>query len=158
MTRFMFKSKIHRAVVTAADVHYEGSITIDANLLEAADILHYEQVHVWNVSRGARLVTYALAGEPGSGTVCVNGAGAHLVHPGDVVIIATFTEMEDAQARSHRPRVVFVDDKNRVRRDVRTRSPADARSSSRSWTTTGAAAPSPGPSPSAPERASRTAQ
>lgn len=112
MQRFMFKSKIHRATVTATNQDYEGSITIDANLLEAADILPYEQVHVWNVTLGARLVTYALRGEAGSGTVCINGAGAHLVHPGDVVIIATFTSMEDPAARKHQPRVVFVNDQN----------------------------------------------
>src|SRR4051794_31012423 len=88
--RFMFKSKIHRAVVTQADVDYEGSITIDASLLEAADILPFEEVHVWDVTRGSRLVTYAMAAPPGSGTICINGAGAHLVHPGALVIIATF--------------------------------------------------------------------
>src|SRR5262249_40583913 len=101
--------------VTQTEVNYEGSITIDADLLEAADILPYEQVHVWNVTRGSRLTTYALAGEPGSGVVCVNGAGAHLVHEGDLVIVATFTEMDEAEARRHQPRVVFVDEKNRIR-------------------------------------------
>jgi aspartate 1-decarboxylase len=112
----MFKSKIHRATVTEADIHYEGSLTVDASLLEAADILPYEQVHVWDITRGTRLRTYAIAGEPGSGIVCVNGAGAHLVHPGDLIIIATFTPMEDADARSHRPRIVVVDSKNRIRK------------------------------------------
>src|SRR5262249_53892687 len=105
MHRFMFKSKIHRATVTQADVDYEGSITIDAHLLEAADILPFEEVHVWDVTRGSRLVTYAMAGEPGSGTICINGAGAHLVHPGDLVIIATFMPMTDEAAREHKPRV-----------------------------------------------------
>lgn len=115
MRRFMFKSKIHRATVTQANVDYEGSITIDAGLLEAADILPFEEVHVWNVTRGSRLTTYAMAAEPGSGTVCINGAGAHLVHPGDLVIIATFTTLEDDTARAHRPKVVLVDERNRLR-------------------------------------------
>ncbi len=115
MRRFMFKSKIHRATVTGANKDYEGSLTVDASLLEAADILPHEQIHVWNVTRGTRLTTYALAAPPGSGTVCVNGAGAHLVAPGDLVIIATFTDMDDGAARTHRPRVVQVDERNRIR-------------------------------------------
>src|SRR5262245_12099357 len=115
MRRTMLKSKIHRATVTATELHYEGSLTIDAALLEAADILPNEQIHVWDVTNGTRLVTYALAGEPGSGVVCVNGAGAHLIGPGDLVIIATFTDLDDAAARSHQPRVVLVDGRNRVR-------------------------------------------
>jgi aspartate 1-decarboxylase len=110
----MFKSKIHRATVTAADVDYEGSLTLDAGLMEAADILPHEEVHVWNVTRGTRLTTYAIRGEPGSGVVCVNGAAAHLVHPGDLVIVATFVEMDDAQARAYRPKVVLVDGRNRI--------------------------------------------
>jgi aspartate 1-decarboxylase len=114
--RFMLKSKIHRATVTGADKDYEGSLTVDASLLEAADILPYEQVHVWDVTRGTRLLTYAISGEPGSGVICVNGAGAHLVHPGDLVIIATFAEMEEKAARGHRPKIVLVNEKNRVRR------------------------------------------
>src|SRR5438270_13452220 len=85
--RTMLKSKIHRATVTHADVDYEGSVTLDAHLLEAADILPYEEVHVWNVTRGTRLRTYAMVGEPGSGIVCINGAAARLAHPGDLVII-----------------------------------------------------------------------
>ncbi len=116
MMRFMFKSKIHRATVTGTNQDYEGSITVDANLLEAADILPYEQVHVWDINRGTRILTYAITGEPGSGVVCVNGAGAHLVDPGDLVIIATFTELDDAEAKSHRPRIVLVDEKNRIPR------------------------------------------
>ena len=114
MRRVMLKSKIHRARVTHADVNYEGSLTLDASLLEAADILPHEQVHVWNVTRGTRLTTYAIAGEPGSGVVCVNGAAAHLARPGDVIIVATFAEIDDDAARSHRPRVVFVDENNRI--------------------------------------------
>jgi aspartate 1-decarboxylase len=111
----MLKSKIHRVTVTAAELHYEGSLTIDADLLAAADILPNELIHVWNVTRGTRLVTYAMLGPASSGVVCVNGAGAHLVHPGDVIIVATFTEMDDRDARGHTPCVVFVDDNNRVR-------------------------------------------
>ena len=108
----MFKSKIHRATVTQADMDYEGSLTVDANLLEAADILPNEAVHIWDVTNGTRLQTYALAGEPGSGGICVNGAGAHLIHPGDLIIIATFTDMDDAEARVFQPRVVLVDANN----------------------------------------------
>ncbi len=110
----MFKSKIHRATVTQADLHYEGSLTIDANLLEAADIVPGEEVQVWNVTRGTRLATYAMWGEPGSGVICINGAAAHLVSPGELVIIATFADVEDAEARSWRPKVVLVDGKNRI--------------------------------------------
>jgi aspartate 1-decarboxylase len=119
MHRIMLKSKIHRATVTDANLDYEGSLTVDARLLDAADILPGEQVHVWNVSRGTRLVTYAMRGEPGSGTICVNGAGAHLVKPGDIVIVASFTAMDDAEARTHRPMLVFVDEKNRMNEMVR---------------------------------------
>ncbi len=118
MLRFMFKSKIHRATVTHSNVDYEGSLTVNADLLKAADILPYEEIHVWSISRGTRFRTYALPGEAGSGMVCVNGAGAHLVSVGDLVIVATFTEMDDASARSHRPRVVLVDKKNRIRGGV----------------------------------------
>jgi aspartate 1-decarboxylase len=113
--RSMLKSKIHRATVTHADVDYEGSVTLDAQLLEAADILTFEEIHVWNVTRGTRLRTYAMAGEAGSGVVCVNGAAAHLAFPGDLVIIATFTQMDDATARTYRPRVILVDGANRIR-------------------------------------------
>src|SRR5947209_17721047 len=118
MLRFMFKSKIHRATVTQANIDYEGSLTVDTDLLKAADILPYEEIHVWNISRGTRLRTYALPGEAGSGVVCVNGAGAHLDHVGDPVFVATFTEMYDAAARSHRPRVVLADARNRLRGDA----------------------------------------
>jgi aspartate 1-decarboxylase len=114
--RSMLKSKIHRATVTHADVDYEGSLTLDAQLLAAANILPYEEVHVWNVTRGTRLRTYAMVGEAGSGVVCVNGAAAHLAQPGDLVIVATFTQMDDAAARAHRPIVVLVDAHNHIRR------------------------------------------
>jgi len=116
MQRTMMKSKIHRATVTAADLHYEGSLTIDADLLDAADILPNEQIHVWDVTNGTRLVTYALRGEPGSGDVQVNGAGARLIHPGDTIIIATYGLFEDEELRrSYEPLVVSVDEKNRIR-------------------------------------------
>ena len=115
MRRFMMKSKLHRATVTETNVDYEGSLTIDRNLLEAADILPHEQIHVWDVTNGTRLVTYALEGPAGSGVICVNGAGAHLIRTGDIVIIATFAELEDAQARRHEPRVLFLDADNRVK-------------------------------------------
>jgi aspartate 1-decarboxylase len=107
------KSKIHRATVTETNVDYEGSLTIDEDLMDAADILPNEQIHVWDVTNGARLVTYAIVGSRGTGTVCVNGAGAHLIKPGDVVIIATYAEMKNRDAKRHTPLVVLVDDKNR---------------------------------------------
>ena len=114
MRRSFFKSKIHRATVTHADLDYEGSIGIDEDLMEAAGIWQYEQVHVWNLTRGTRLLTYAIKGERGSGVVCVNGAAAHQNKPGDLVILATFAEMDESEARAHRPKVVLVDAKNRI--------------------------------------------
>ena len=109
----VFKGKIHRATVTHADVEYEGSVTIDASLMRLAGILPYEAVHIWNVTRGSRLVTYALEGPNGSGVVCVNGAAAHLNQPGDLVILATFADMSPEEARAHVPSVVRVDAQNR---------------------------------------------
>ena len=123
MTRRMLKSKIHRATVTHADLDYEGSVTIDAALLEAADILPYESVHIWNVTRGTRLVTYALVGPRGSGAVCVNGAAAHHNQPGDLVILATFAHMTRDEARTHKPTVVRVDGDNRPLGDEREEQP-----------------------------------
>ncbi|NVJ23483.1 MULTISPECIES: aspartate 1-decarboxylase [Myxococcus] len=114
MRRILFKSKIHRATVTQADLDYEGSVTIDQNLLRAADIIANEKVAIWNVTQGTRLETYALEGEPGSGVICINGAAAHLNKPGDLVIIATFAEVEEAEARAWKPTVVFVDAQNRI--------------------------------------------
>lgn len=113
--RRMFASKIHRATVTGADVDYEGSVTIDRDLLDAAGILEWEEVHVWDVTNGTRLATYAIAGERGRGDICINGAAAHLVRPGDLVILATFVDMDDFAARRHVPTVVFVDEHNQVR-------------------------------------------
>ena len=114
--RTILKSKIHRARVTQADLHYEGSITIDPVLLEAADIIPFEQVHVLDVDNGARLTTYAIEGERGSGQVCINGAAARLVSPGDTVIILTYTTATDAEALRARPTLVYVDEQNRIAR------------------------------------------
>jgi aspartate 1-decarboxylase len=113
MYRNLFKSKIHRVTVTRADVDYEGSVTIDSELMAAADILPFEAVHIWNVTTGTRLVTYALPGDAGSGVICVNGAAAHLNRPGEILILATFAEVSAEEARELRPTVVFVDGHNR---------------------------------------------
>jgi len=109
----MFKSKIHRATVTHADLEYEGSVTIDRDLMDRARILPFEEVHIWNVTRGSRLSTYALAGPRGSGVVCINGAAAHHNKPGDVVILATFAEMSAKEAEAFEPTVLRVDADNR---------------------------------------------
>ena len=114
MLRTMMKSKIHRATVTQADLHYVGSVTIDEDLLDAADLLTGELVHIVDVTNGARLETYTIAGERGSGVIGINGAAARLVHPGDVVILIAYGQMETAEARSFEPRVVFVDADNHV--------------------------------------------
>ena len=114
MRRRMFLGKIHRATVTHADLDYEGSVTVDERLLEAAGILEHEEVHIWNVTRGTRLATYALRGPRDSGVICVNGAAAHLVHPGDLVILISYGQMNDAEARAHEPRIVHVDTANRI--------------------------------------------
>lgn len=114
--RTVLKSKIHRATVTQADLHYEGSITIDAALMEAADILPFEQVHVLDVNNGARLTTYAIEGPAHSGQICINGAAAHLVGPGDLVIILTYTDATDEEARRNQPRLVYVDAHNHISR------------------------------------------
>jgi aspartate 1-decarboxylase len=115
MTRTMLKSKIHRATVTEANVEYEGSVTIDRNLLEAADLLPYERVDIWNCTNGNRLSTYVIEGERGSGEICINGAAAHLMKPGDKVIIASFVQVEESRARLWDARRVFVDDHNDIR-------------------------------------------
>lgn len=114
MQRIMLKSKIHRATVTGADLHYEGSVTIDRNLMDAADIVSYEKVAVWNVTNGSRLETYAIEGERGSGVICLNGAAARLVAPKDLVIIASFVNMNEEAAIKHEPKLVFVDEQNRM--------------------------------------------
>ncbi len=112
MNRKMLKSKIHRATVTGADLEYEGSITIDPLLLKAADILPYEAVDIWNVTYGTRFQTYAIEGQPGSGTICINGAAARLVSRGDKVIIASWIDIPNEEAVSYEPKLVFVDDHN----------------------------------------------
>jgi aspartate 1-decarboxylase len=114
MLRTMMKSKIHRATVTQADLHYVGSVTVDLDLLEAANLLPGELVHIVDIDNGARLETYTIAGERGSGVIGINGAAARLVHPGDLVILIAYAQMEDAEAREFRPSVVFVDASNRV--------------------------------------------
>jgi aspartate 1-decarboxylase len=114
MLRPMLIGKIHRATVTQADLDYVGSITIDADLLDAADLLPGQQVDVVDVTNGARLTTYAIAGERGRGTVGINGAAAHLIHPGDVIIIIGYGMLTDAEARSRDAHVVFVDADNRI--------------------------------------------
>ena len=112
MQRIMLKSKIHRATVTGADLHYEGRVTIDRDLMDAADIVSYEKVAVWNVTNGNRLETYAIEGERGSGVICLNGAAARLMAPKDLVIIASFVNMENAEAIKYEPKLVFVDEQN----------------------------------------------
>ncbi|WP_242396230.1 aspartate 1-decarboxylase [Anaeromyxobacter oryzisoli] len=114
MRRTLFKSKIHRATVTHADLEYEGSVSIDEDLMDAADILEYEAVHIWNITRGTRLQTYAIRGQRGSGIICINGAAAHLNKPGDLVILATFADFDEAEARSLKPTVVLVDKANKI--------------------------------------------
>lgn len=114
MKRTLFKSKIHRATVTDANLEYEGSITLDEELMKAADILPWEQVHVWDVTNGNRLVTYAIPGKVASGMVCINGAGAHLIQKGNVVIVATFAEYDEEQVLKHEPKRVLVDAQNKI--------------------------------------------
>ncbi len=113
--RMMLRAKLHRVRLTRVDRDYEGSVAIDRLLLEESGILEYEMVHVWNVTNGERLQTYAIAAPAGSGEICLNGAAAHKGNPDDIVIIAAFAPMEEAAARSHKPRVVYVDSNNRSR-------------------------------------------
>ncbi|NTW38248.1 MAG: aspartate 1-decarboxylase [Syntrophobacteraceae bacterium] len=115
MQRIMLKSKIHRATVTDANLHYEGSLTIDELLMEAADILPFEQIKVYNVHNGARFDTYAIAGPRGKGDICLNGAAARLGSRGDLIIIATYAEYEASELNGYQPRVVLVDADNRPR-------------------------------------------
>ncbi|MFJ6159149.1 aspartate 1-decarboxylase [Pseudarthrobacter sp. NPDC092184] len=114
MNRTMFKSKIHRATVTHADLHYVGSVTVDLDLLEAADILPGELVSIVDVTNGSRLETYTIAGERGSGVIGINGAAAHLMQENDIVILITYAQMTTEEAKSYEPKVVHVDEKNRV--------------------------------------------
>ncbi len=112
--RTMLKGKVHRARVTDANLHYEGSLTLDPILMEASDLLPYEQIHVLDIDNGARLQTYVIEGERGSGQVVANGAAAHLIHPGDTVIILSYVTLPDDEARRLRPRLVYVDEANRI--------------------------------------------
>jgi aspartate 1-decarboxylase len=112
--RIMMKSKIHRATVTQADLHYVGSVTLDAALMEAADLLEGEQVAIVDITNGARIETYVIPGPRGSGVIGINGAAAHLVHPGDLIIIMSYALLTDAEARAMKPLVVHVDEHNRV--------------------------------------------
>jgi aspartate 1-decarboxylase len=131
----LFKSKIHRATVTHADLHYEGSVTIDENLMRAAKILPYEAVHIWNVTNGYRLMTYALKGDAGSGVICINGAAAHHNRPGDTVILATFAEFSEEEARDYKPAVVLVNGQNKIVEEQATEVPGPAirLSASENW-------------------------
>jgi aspartate 1-decarboxylase len=118
MLRTLCKSKIHRAVITGADLDYEGSLTVDRELMDAADLLEYEKIQVVNVTNGARLETYVIAGEPGSGDMQLNGAAARLGMPGDVIIVISYAEYDEREAESHVPRKVFVSGRNKVVRSV----------------------------------------
>ncbi|MEJ5348532.1 MAG: aspartate 1-decarboxylase [Desulfosoma sp.] len=116
MRRTMMKSKLHRARVTDANLNYEGSLTIDAQLMELADILPYEQVRVYNVSTGARFETYAIEGPRGGGDICLNGAAARMGAAGDLIIIVTYADYEEEEARRHAPRVILLDDRNKPKK------------------------------------------
>jgi aspartate 1-decarboxylase len=114
MRRTMFKSKIHRATVTGSDLHYVGSITVDQDLLDAADIREHEQVHVVDVDNGARFETYTISGERGSGEICINGAAARLVHTGDTIIVISYADYEEEELDAYVPRVVHVNRENQI--------------------------------------------
>ena len=115
MQRILLKSKIHRATVTEADLEYEGSITVDRDLMDAADFQHYEQVQIFNITNGNRLTTYVIEGERGSGEICINGAAAHLATKGDLVIIASFSSYDEEECKSYAPKLVYVDGGNRIK-------------------------------------------
>ena len=115
MMRHLLKSKIHRATVTEANIEYEGSVTIDRNLIDAADMVPYERVDIWNCTNGNRLTTYVIEGERGKGQICINGAAAHLMKPGDLVIIASWADVPDAESREFEAKRIFVDHENRIR-------------------------------------------
>ena len=117
MQRTLLKSKIHRVRVTDANLNYEGSLTIDSDLMEAADIMPYEQIKIYNINNGARFDTYAIAGPAGKGDICLNGAAARMGAPGDLIIIATYANYNEAEAAEHKPIVVLVDSQNRKRAD-----------------------------------------
>ena len=115
MKRTLLKSKIHRATVTDASLHYEGSITIDPILMQAANICEWEQVDVYDINNGNRLTTYAISGKPGSGTICLNGAAARLVQIGDLVIICSYAEFTEDERQTHTPKIILVDEKNQIK-------------------------------------------
>lgn len=114
MQRILLKSKIHRATVTDAQLHYEGSVTIDHELMLAANIVEHEQVHIYDVNNGNRLITYAIRGPASSGTICINGAAAHRVSPGDLIIICAYAQFSEEEVASHHPKVIRVDAENRL--------------------------------------------
>ena len=114
MHRILLKSKIHRATVTEADLEYEGSVTVDRDLMDAADFLQYEQVHIFNVTNGNRFLTYVIEGKRGSSEICVNGAAAHLAGEGDILIIASFSSYNEEECKTHAPKLVYVDEENRI--------------------------------------------
>jgi aspartate 1-decarboxylase len=114
MQRHLMKSKIHRATITSADLHYEGSLTVDEDLLDAADLVTYEEIQIVNVNNGARLNTYVIPGARGSGVIQLNGAAARLGMPGDLVILISYGVYDEKEVAHHRPRVVFVDERNRI--------------------------------------------
>lgn len=116
MKRTLLKSKIHRATVTDASLHYEGSITIDPLLMEATDIVEWEQVDVYDINNGNRLTTYAISGKKGSGVICLNGAAARLVQVGDLVIICSYAEYSEDERKEHEPRIVLVNDQNKIQK------------------------------------------
>ena len=118
MQRTLLKSKIHRATVTGADLNYEGSVTIDRGLLEAADMVIYEQVDIYDITSGERITTYTLPGDRGSGEVCINGAAAHRVHEGDLVIIASYAIYDELEVGDHKPKIILVDARNRPRQPL----------------------------------------
>jgi aspartate 1-decarboxylase len=115
MQRQLLKSKIHRATVTEADLHYDGSVTIDCELMAAADIVDHEQVDIYDITNGSRITTYAIPGPAGSGEICINGAAAHRVEKGDLVIIVSYATYDEAELKKHKPRVILVDEHNRPR-------------------------------------------
>ncbi|MBI2082543.1 MAG: aspartate 1-decarboxylase [Deltaproteobacteria bacterium] len=119
MLRTLLKSKIHRATVTRADLHYEGSLTIDQDLMKAADLVTHEQIHVWNVTTGSRFETYVIPGKKKSGFLQINGAAAHHAKEGDIVIISSFVQIPTSKLKRHKPKIVFVDEKNRMVRITR---------------------------------------
>ncbi len=118
MRRTMLKSKIHRARVTDADLHYEGSVTVDRDLMDAADLIRFERVEIYNVSNGKRFATYVIPGERGKGEMVINGAAAHKAGTGDIVILCSYAEVEEVEVKAHRAHLVYVDEQNRILRTV----------------------------------------